>query len=389
MNKNPFSPSFSIRPERFYGRKKELDLIKEALSNPDSANRFLFVTGTRGCGKTSLLHQFALTAKRMKWTVYETTYQDATEALRSYAGLTTTTTTEASLNPSVSIAGIGASAGSLSKKTTKTQSKHLAKALCEKLAKTKRTKGLFITIDEIQKIPEEDMEEISHAVQAAKTQGLPIALVIAGLPVAYGKIRRYKGCTFVQRMRRYKLGMLNAEETLGFLSTMFELVPEIKLDDTQVNELGKFSAGHPYLLQLAGSYTYDVAKEKAANEPITLTSSNIREAEKRAFADYRENILNNLLSGIRNGTKDYLKAICDVSDENSVAATAEVAAKLGKTLQECSTVRARTIDLQLVNPIERSKLQLALPYMPFAFNEDDAQDTQDTSSMLAPRKTPF
>ena len=155
MRDNPFSPSFSIRPERFYGRAYELGIMRAALGNPDSPNRFLFLTGTRGCGKTSLLHQFALLAKReMKWSVLETTYRDCLEVLRDYAGAHHSTRKGASLNPSISVAGVSVSALEVSREKTEPLGAHLAQSLVDKLSRKSRKKGLMVIIDEVQKIAE-------------------------------------------------------------------------------------------------------------------------------------------------------------------------------------------------------------------------------------------
>lgn len=391
MHKNPFSPSFSIRPERFYGRKRELELMRSALDNPDSSHRFLFLTGTRGCGKTSLLHQFVLIAEEGKWATLETTYRDAVEALQGYTGAGTSTTTK-SFSPSLSADGASISALEISNSKTEQPAVHFAHALVDRLGKAKRSNGLFIAIDEIQKISEQDMEEICHAVQAAKTQGLPIALVLAGLPGAYGRIRRYRGCTFTQRMERCRLGMMGISDTDGFLRTMFALIPEMRMRNETIDEIAQFTAGHPYLMQLVGSHLYDVAAETGIAQNgarVEINKALTHEAERRALADYQRNILDNLLHGLRNGTKAYLRAMCDICDESSTARTSDIARALGKTLQECSEARARVIDLQLAVPSGHGELRFELPYFPLAFERADVETCPDPSDTWKPRKTPF
>ena len=41
MHPNPFSPSFSVLPQAFYGRSAYLTRFAEALDDPSSANRYL------------------------------------------------------------------------------------------------------------------------------------------------------------------------------------------------------------------------------------------------------------------------------------------------------------------------------------------------------------
>ena len=396
MHDNPFSPSFSIRPERFFGRERELDLIRKALRNPDSPHRFLFLTGTRGSGKTSLLHQFArISTQEMGWLAIECTYQDCMEQLRSFAKLRATRTRRSSVNPSISVAGVSSSAFAKDLESSELPEEHLARSFVEQVAKLKHSTGLLVLIDEVQKIAVKDMEEICHAMQAAKTAGLNVSLVMAGLPVSYAKIRRYPGCTFVQRMKRCRLGMMGVAETKGFLELMFGLVPEISLDASTLDELASFSGGHPYLLQLLGSYAYEVALEEVRAheaEIVVLDAHMAREAERRAIADYQRNVLANLLIGLRRGTLEYLRAICDVCDDQSTARSADVASALGKTLQECSSQRARVIDLQLALNVGRGLLRLSLPYLPLAFDESadsDKLEGPDPADTWIPRKVPF
>lgn len=391
MHENPFSPSFSKRPERFYGRSLELELMRSAIHNPDSANRFLFITGTRGCGKTSLLHQFALLAGRCRWTVLETTYQDALSSLRMYADGALNQPREISVKPSITLPGVSATITGTSTAKESRDKPSVAMALVRTLSKARLSVGLFLAIDEIQKISEADMEQICHAVQAAKTQGHNIALVIAGLPTAYQKIRHYPGCTFVQRMRRLRLGMLGKADTNDLLRGTFAHVPELIVKEGCIDELAAFSAGHPYLLQLAGSCAYEVAAELTSglqSEVITLDEGMVREAEVRALPDYQENVLFNLLRGVRSGTAAYLKAMCDVADETSTVSTAAIARHLGKSQKECSSMRSRVIELQLAEPVGRGKLRFSLPYMPLAFESASDDLVPAPEDAWIPRMTP-
>jgi len=393
MHPNPFSPSFSIRPDRFYGRKQELLRMDKALDNSDSPERFLFVTGTRGCGKTSLLHQYASIATSHGWTALETTYQDALEVMRTYGRADLTVNKELRLAPSVSAVGVSASLFGTNTTSEQGPVEHLANPLVSRLLKERHAEGLFVTIDEIQKISERDMEEISYAVQAAKTRGLNIALVLAGLPASYQKIRQFRGCTFVQRMKRHKLGMMDVDETIGFLHNMFALVPEINLSQTQIDEIAQFSSGHPYLLQLLGNYIYEVVDEISTlriTSPMDIDDQSVREAERRAIDSYRQNVLRTVLSDARRGTREYLRAMYEVCDDFSTASTSDIAQRLGKTLQECSSVRARVIDLQLVDPIKRGMLQFSVPYLALVFNDSENDDeSQRSENTWSPRTLPF
>ena len=54
MFKNPFSPIFGGKPGVFFGREKILNLFDHAMIDAGSDDRAMFITGTRGSGKTAL-----------------------------------------------------------------------------------------------------------------------------------------------------------------------------------------------------------------------------------------------------------------------------------------------------------------------------------------------
>ena len=135
MHPNPFSPSFSIHPSFFFGRSEYIARFESALDTPGSAARFFFLTGTRGCGKTSLLHQYALRAAERRWEVIEATSSDALAQLLHYVGIDKKRLKTKSFEPGISIAGaVDMAAGSISTTSELSESPDLlTPELCNKL----------------------------------------------------------------------------------------------------------------------------------------------------------------------------------------------------------------------------------------------------------------
>ena len=87
MLENPFSPVFGGRPKPFFGRKHILRRFEAALRDEGSEYRALFVTGTRGSGKTALIAQLSGRARRKGWLVVDLGPEDAVHVLaRRLAG---------------------------------------------------------------------------------------------------------------------------------------------------------------------------------------------------------------------------------------------------------------------------------------------------------------
>ena len=68
---NPFSPIFGGKPGVFFGREEILRLFDHAMIDLGSEDRAMFITGTRGSGKTALREQFSIRAVNKKRTVID------------------------------------------------------------------------------------------------------------------------------------------------------------------------------------------------------------------------------------------------------------------------------------------------------------------------------
>ena len=66
MISNPFSPIFGGKPDVFFGRERLLKNFDQAMIDVGSDNRAIFITGTRGSGKTALLEQLSIRASSKK-----------------------------------------------------------------------------------------------------------------------------------------------------------------------------------------------------------------------------------------------------------------------------------------------------------------------------------
>ena len=371
MKPNPFSPSFGIDPENFYGREEYIASFERALLTSGSADRFFMLTGTRGCGKTSLLHQYALKAKALRWDVIEATNIDALDLLVHYVGLDRESTRMLSVAPSVSAVGVGASVGAAtsSSKTSRPISL-LNSRLGEKLESLRLKKGLAFIVDEAQKASREDVVRIGNAVQHARTAGLPVALVFGGLPNVYNKIRGYKDCTFLRRMKRVELWCMKKSESRGCLAHQLAKVPELRLSRELFEHVWNFAGGHPYLLQLIGDNIYRMAEkayDPVAGMAVDVDRGLVESAESQALAVYKANVLDDLFTGTHKGTRRYVELAYELRDERGRTETAKINARFGKSAKEMSSTRQYALDTQVIRRGERGEVRFALPHYEYIF----------------------
>ena len=112
------------------------------------------------------------------------------------------------VNPQVNVSilgtGGGISAGSVSK------TEHVGRERLQELllkACSDSENGILVTVDEIQKVPIEDISALCNAFQMASRKGNDIILVLAGLPYSYSEVIRHEGCTYLRRAVRVELGL--------------------------------------------------------------------------------------------------------------------------------------------------------------------------------------
>ena len=390
MEPNPFIPSFGTHPGSFYGRKAYLAKFEEALDTPGSPWRYVILTGTRGTGKTSLLARYAELARQHQWDCLETTHLDALDQLVHYVGLDRKTKKAASIGPSVTSDGFGSvSLGGVSKSTEADGSVSLlAGELRRKLgSRAFLKKGLLMTIDEVQKIKQDDLVRIGNAVQGAKNRGLPIALVVGGLPNSYNRIRRFSGCTFLMRMKRQNLWCMPKSETVECLEGLFAKVPQIELSEEAIVAIGRFTGGHPYLLQLVGSNVYEeVARRYSPRAGMTVEpdADLIDAAQQRALADYQDNVLKELFHNMRKSTRIYISRAFTLRDPATGVVKIDEVNKTyaGESSSQLDSRRAYAVNTQILRKLKNGYLVFALPHIEYGFEPvlDDGESDFDALS---------
>lgn len=343
---NPFTPMFGGKPQHFFGRAIELNIVKHAIADGNSPYRVIFVTGNRGCGKTALLEQFSITARDAGWTTVDV-----------HAGH----------------AGISESG------------RYDGRALTDVLIAARKKYprgGVFITIDEAQKIPEADMENVCAAVQMALRKGFPVMLVLAGLCGAKEKISSYKGCTFMQRAYDIRLGSLGVDEARSAFEEMLGLTGFVTCGADELDYLCERSYGYPYLIQLLGYYLVEVAAALKPRGKAEVTRDLIDGAEAQARVDFRTNVIEPSVGGYGPGLTAYLEAIADGVGEDGRSSTGDAARAVGKSAQQCAPYRARLIERGTIVPAGYGYVRLNIPHLRDYFAEEDTGRLSDDGARI-------
>jgi hypothetical protein len=359
---NPFTPVFGGKPDFFFGRKDILARFDAALIDRGSEGRALFVTGTRGCGKTALLEQLSLRASREGWRTIDLGPGNVVETLMRHLVRQDSSTLQVAPQVSVSVLGTGGSVGGVSTSKVMTYEPHdLQIVFLEECEREKR--GLFVSIDEVQKVPIEDVSAICNAFQMASRKGFDVILAIAGLPYAYDAIIHHEGCTYMRRSAHEPLGLLSREETQEAFRDAFEEVEGLALSNAGLEALVRASLGHPYMIQLLGYYLVSFVNDAGHARRYVASEDDASAVIPLAVEAYERRSLKPLMDELTPLQRDYLLAMTSVMDESHVARTADVARKLGRGASQLSRVREALLQNGIVIAPSRGRIRFNVAYL--------------------------
>ncbi len=335
-----------------------------------SDDRAIFITGTRGSGKTSLLEQMSIRAKTQKRKVIdlgpENTISQLLHALTDYDEITKTIDPQINVNM-LNIGG-GVRTGSVSK-TKHIRTDDLQSLLIE--ACSNHNKGILITIDEIQKVPIDDVSSLCNAFQMASRKGCDIMLAVAGLPYSYSKVIKHEGCTYLRRATHEELGLFTWKETADSFNRIFSGIKGLVINSSIIDKFNEACYGHPYIIQLLGYHLIlQINNQKPAKKHL-VTEDEAQSAISNAVFAYEQRALKSLVDEIANNEKEYLSIMSDCLNADRLAETSEIARRLGVSQNKLSRTRAYLIDHGIIAAPERGKVMFCIPYLAAYIKKDE------------------
>ncbi|MBE5917677.1 MAG: ATP-binding protein [Pseudobutyrivibrio ruminis] len=362
MFTNPFSPIFGGKPNIFFGRERILELFDYAMVNVGSDDRALFITGTRGSGKTALLEQLSIRAGNRGRRVIdlgpENTIAQLVHELSNYDEITKTVNPQAS----VDILGFGGAinVGAISK-TEHIGRESLQSLLLDVCSKSKD--GILVTVDEVQKVPLDDVSTLCNAFQMASRKGYDIMLAVAGLPYAYTAITRHEGCTYLRRASHEELGLFTWDEANNAFSSIFSSIKGLSVSADLIDKMNSSSYGHPYLMQLLGYHLILNINRHSDEKKHVVTIEEIDEATSVSLIAYNEHALRPIIDELPNSETEYLIKMSQCLDEDRLASTADIAKSLKTNQNKLSRTRAYLINNGIIASPEHGKVMFCIPYL--------------------------
>lgn len=374
---NPYSPGAGLRPAVLAGRESDLSAFDALIGRVQRGRpvRGPVLTGLRGVGKTVLLNELARRAEAHDWIVVqvevrgdgsagalETLTQELSQALRtrqpklsalarralaSIHGLTLTLDPSGALSGKLQLEGDPIHSGNL-------EGDLVTLALDIGRAALEADIGVLVCVDELQDLERAPLEAILAAVHAAGQREVPFLLAGAGLPNLPGRLAEAK--SYAERLFDYRpVGRLSgsaAEQALTEPATD----EGVTWAPMAVAAVVGAADGYPYFLQEFGSATWEQAQG-----PDSITLADAQNGIRLGQADLDGGFFRSRWDRATLAERAYLLAMAAGGD--SPSQTAEVAARMGRTLASLGPVRAGLIAKGLIYAPEYGRIAFTVPGM--------------------------
>ncbi len=352
---NPFSPTFGTTPPFLAGREEVLSRFDEAVNaGPLHPDYTLLITGDRGTGKTALLNVLEDRVADYGWMTI--TASASSEPLPTRivgeAGRCLERLESGRRRPkirSISAMGVGIQLGHdpegpLSVPSLLSTLEQLGAAL------PKEGTGLLLTVDELHDVTRSDVRDVAAAIQIVTRRRLrPIAFAAAALPLIEHTHLADAQMTFLQRCARASLGPLDPVHTRQALHKPI-VRSGAAIDDDALAEATKATLGFPYMIQLIGFHAWRF-REKP-DQPISLT--NVQAATSEAVHTMVTQIAAPVWNRLSPMEKRFLVAMLL---DPTASELADIAERIGRTLQYARTYRRRLLDAGAVSPAADGRIR--------------------------------
>lgn len=351
---NPFKPTAGADPPQLIGRAGILDEFAYGLRIRSGAPGLLTIfTGARGIGKTVMLGEAEDLAHTSGWAVVSETATRGFlgrigEAMRRHAEEL------GEGPPGRRITGVRVAGFSVTTELPPEQQtswRNLGVELL-RLLEGQRT-GLLITLDEIHGADRDELAQLAASVQHFIRDGLPIALVFAGLPAAVSDLLNEGVATFLRRADRIDLHAADIDDVADSFEDTFAAL-EHPLNPDFIRRAAEATGGYPFLIQLIGYHLWQLAEAT----PGGLESDDVDLAIDAGRRRNTRVVIRAALATISHKDMEFLHAM---AVDDGPSSTGDIGERLGNRPNTIGNYRARLIDAGLIQPAGHGLVEFAIP----------------------------
>lgn len=218
--------------------------------------------------------------------------------------------------------------------------------------------GLVLFLDELHAASAVDLSILLNAMQnlGGAREANPLALVTAGLPVTPEAIVR--AATFGERSVFVPLDVLSDDDARALL-TVPALAQQVTWSPEALDLVAAECHGHPYLLQLLGSATWQVARPA----PGGVLEAEHVVAAVPAARDQLDAMFRARWAGATPGEQAFVRAMAEVAQLQGAdnVTRAAIAAQLGQPSSSISVPRERLIEKGVIEPVGHGLVRFTMP----------------------------
>lgn len=353
MQDNPFTPTFGEVPVYLAGRSQTVNALTRAFESASRRPELTTIfSGSRGTGKTTLLFVLGRTAQEHGWiavnvTAFEGMLDDIEIQAREKAAHLIASKGGTGIK-SIGIPQV------LEVELTRTPEPSNWRSRMATLIKELNAlgTGLLITVDEVDANLAE-MVQLAAVYQHFVSEGLRVALLMAGLPHNISALLNDRTASFLRRANSERL------ERIPDFEVRIALEKTIKAGERSADAQGLSQAvdaigGFAFLLQLVGYYAWDASPEAAtiSQQDFELGIQTARQAlESRIFEKtYRELSAEDIR---------FLEAMLEDEGDSKIA---DICARLERSSAQVGLYRSRLIDAGIIGERRRGVIGFDLPY---------------------------
>ncbi len=280
---NPFRPGAGHKPPYLAGRRAEREEFLRLLQQTTILENMV-LTGLRGVGKTVLLDSFKPLAMNRRWIWVGTDLSESTSVSEDNMGIRLCTDlsliTSGVVMETVEVPNVGFAAASDQIQRTLNypalmdlyrglpglpldKVKGVLEIAWSALSREHDVSGIIFAYDEAQNLADQSAKEeyplslLLDAFQSLQRKGLPLMLVLTGLPTLFPKLVEAR--TFSERMFRvvFLQSLSRSESEDAVRKPVEDAECPLKLGDSSVETIIDTSGGYPYFIQFICREVYD------------------------------------------------------------------------------------------------------------------------------------
>jgi energy-coupling factor transporter ATP-binding protein EcfA2 len=341
---NPFTPSTHIQLPSYISNRPEVSSLQNFIDNSHRFGETIFVLGHRGSGKTSLLaHLKSNISRRDRYFgVWISSNKDLLEML--YAKLHQRLLAEYELdNVRLNMFGFEINFKQRISRTTLLIEIERLLLVAKKLRVC-----VILFLDEVHRM-NADLRQLLSSAPVWGTDGLPIKIIAAGLPMTIDTVMNDQVLTFLLRAERVILEPFNQKMITERYLCLFGK----RLSAFEAIRMAQMSRGIPYLYQMIGWQVWEAVGENVSSEVV---NQSIEVAKEKFFSTVYRMAYSDLPMDYR----AFIEAVYHLGGR--VTELSEVEKRAGFSDYDAWNIRESLIDWGLIVRDAEGKMTFNCPY---------------------------